>query len=65
MSIIISNTTPINYSVLIDQIDVLYHLYGRVVIPPAVLGAWRLNLRTGILERAFLRRDSCTEGRIV
>jgi len=38
MSVIISNTTPINYLVLIDQIDVLYYLYGRVLIPQAVLG---------------------------
>jgi predicted nucleic acid-binding protein len=29
---IISNTTPINYLVLIDQIDVLHHLYGRVLL---------------------------------
>jgi predicted nucleic acid-binding protein len=36
MRVIISNTTPINYLVLIDQIDVLHHLYGRVLIPQAV-----------------------------
>src|SRR5437870_13309709 len=38
MSVIISNTTPINYLVLIDHIAVLYHLYARVIIPQAVLG---------------------------
>jgi predicted nucleic acid-binding protein len=38
MSVIISNTTPINYLVLIDQIDVLRHLYARVMIPQAVFG---------------------------
>lgn len=38
MSVIISNTTPINYLVLIDQIDVLHDLYGRVLISQAVLG---------------------------
>jgi predicted nucleic acid-binding protein len=36
MSVVISNTTPINYLVLIDQIDVLRHLYARVMIPQAV-----------------------------
>lgn len=36
MSIIISNTTPINYLVLIDHIAVLHNLYGRVLIPMAV-----------------------------
>ena len=38
MSIIVSNTTPINYLVLIDQIAVLYHLYAHVIIPQAVFG---------------------------
>ncbi len=38
MSVIISNTTPINYLVLIDHIAVLHQLYTRVIIPQAVLG---------------------------
>ena len=38
MSVITSNTTPINYLVLIDQINVLRHLYARVMIPQAVFG---------------------------
>jgi predicted nucleic acid-binding protein len=38
MSVIISNTTPVNYLVLIDHITVLHHLYGRVIIPQAVFG---------------------------
>jgi predicted nucleic acid-binding protein len=38
MSVIISNTTPINYLVLIDQINVLRHLYAHVMIPQAVFG---------------------------
>ena len=33
MSVIISNTTPINYLVLIDHIIVLHHLYARIIIP--------------------------------
>ncbi len=36
MSIIISDTTPLNYLILIDRIDVLRALYGRVIIPEAV-----------------------------
>ncbi len=35
--IVISDTTPINYLVLIGQIELLPRLFGRVVIPPAVL----------------------------
>ena len=38
MSVIISNSTPINYLVLIDQINVLRHLYAHVMIPQAVFG---------------------------
>ena len=38
MSVIISNTTPINYLVLIDHTTVLCDLYGRVLIPQAVFG---------------------------
>lgn len=34
--IVIADTTPINYLVLIDQANVLRELYGRVVIPQAV-----------------------------
>lgn len=35
--IIISNTTPLNYPVLIEQQDVLRALFGRVIIPQGVL----------------------------
>jgi predicted nucleic acid-binding protein len=38
MSVIVSNTTPINYLVLIDHIAVLRHLYTHVIIPQAVFG---------------------------
>lgn len=34
--IVIADTSPINYLVLIEHIDVLHELYGRVVIPNAV-----------------------------
>ncbi len=36
MSGIVSNTTPLNYLILIERVDVLRHLYGRVLIPLAV-----------------------------
>jgi predicted nucleic acid-binding protein len=35
--IVVADTSPLNYLVLIGQADLLYHLYGRVLIPPAVL----------------------------
>ena len=34
--IVIADTTPLNYLVLIDRVDVLPQLYGRVLIPLAV-----------------------------
>jgi len=35
--IIVADTSPINYLILIEQIDLLPHLYGRIIIPTAVL----------------------------
>jgi len=34
--IVITDTTPLNYLVLIDCVGILPQLYGRVLIPPAV-----------------------------
>jgi predicted nucleic acid-binding protein len=34
--IVIADTTPLNYLVLIDYVGILPQLYGRVLIPPAV-----------------------------
>lgn len=36
MAVIVSDTRPLNYLVLIDAIEVLPRLYGRVLIPLAV-----------------------------
>ena len=35
--VVVADTSPINYLVLITQIDLLKELYTRVLIPPAVL----------------------------
>jgi predicted nucleic acid-binding protein len=35
--VVVADTSPINYLVLIAQIDVLVPLYTRILIPPAVL----------------------------
>lgn len=34
---VVSNTSPLNYLVLIEEVDVLARLYGRVLVPPAVI----------------------------
>jgi len=35
--IVIADTTPLNYLILINNVDLLPKLFGRVLIPPAVL----------------------------
>jgi len=35
--LVVADTSPINYLVLIDQIEILPLLYTRILIPPAVL----------------------------
>ena len=35
--VVVADTSPINYLVLIGQIDLLMRLYTRILIPPAVL----------------------------
>ena len=37
MTVVVSDTSPLNYLVLIGEIDLLRAIYGRVVIPDAVL----------------------------
>jgi predicted nucleic acid-binding protein len=34
---VVADTSPVNYLVLIAQIDLLARLYARILIPPAVL----------------------------
>ena len=34
--IVVADTTPLNYLILIEQMDLLRVLYGKVLIPPAV-----------------------------
>ncbi len=34
--IVVADTSPINYLILIEEIDILTRMYGRVVIPRAV-----------------------------
>jgi predicted nucleic acid-binding protein len=36
MIVVVADTSPLNYLILIDQIDLLRRLYGRVLIPDAV-----------------------------
>ena len=35
--IVVANASPLHYLILIEHVDVLRALYGRVVVPPAVI----------------------------
>lgn len=37
MKVVVADASPINYLILIDCIETLRHLYGRIIIPPEVL----------------------------
>jgi predicted nucleic acid-binding protein len=44
MTVVVADTSPLNYLVLIEAIDLLPTLYGRVVVPEPVLAEfarWR------------------------
>ncbi len=44
MAVIVSDTTPLNYLVLIGAIDILPGLYIRVFVPPAVKAELAKNI---------------------
>ena len=37
MTVVVADTSPLNYLILIDAIDLLPRLYGRIIIPAEVL----------------------------
>ena len=51
--IVVADTSPLRYLVLIQHIDVLPTLYGRVIVPPAVM-AELAHEHTPALVRAWL-----------
>lgn len=42
--VVVADTSPINYLLLIGQIDLLKQLYARILIPPAVLAELKHDL---------------------
>jgi len=41
--IVIADTTPLHYLVLLNHADILRELYGRVIIPEAVFGELQVD----------------------
>lgn len=37
MTVVVADTSPLNYLLLIGQIEILPGLYGKVLVPPEVL----------------------------
>jgi len=55
MQAIVSDTTPLNYLVLIEAADILSNLYGKVLIPPAV-NAELAHVNTPDVVRTWISR---------
>lgn len=67
--IVVSDTTPVNYLVLIDRVHLLRDLYGRLLLPQAVFGemqreetpdkvrAWAVSLPGWVEARAAASPD--------
>src|SRR5215471_15969172 len=53
--IVVSDTSPINYLVLIGRADLLARGYGRVIIPPAVNGELQRE-STPLVVRQWIAR---------
>ncbi len=41
MNLVVSDTTPLNYLILLGHIEVLPRIFGRLLVPPAVIGEMR------------------------
>jgi predicted nucleic acid-binding protein len=56
--VVVADTSPINYLVLIEPIDLLTRLYTRILIPPAVLAELKHPLAPNRFETGPARRPS-------
>ena len=43
--IVVADTSPLHYLVLLEHTQVLQHLYGRIIIPRAVVRELQANLK--------------------
>jgi len=46
--IVIADTSPLHYLILLDHAEVLQHLYGRVIIPEAVVRELQAQRRAAL-----------------
>jgi predicted nucleic acid-binding protein len=46
--VVVADTSPINYLILIDQIEILPRLYAGVIIPSAILEELKHPMTMGL-----------------
>lgn len=63
--IVISDTTPINYLVLLQQAEALHELYGRVIVPQAVFDELQHERTPAVVKEWIAQRPSWVEVRQV
>jgi predicted nucleic acid-binding protein len=49
--IVIADTTPLHYLILLNHADILRELYGRVIIPEAVFGQLQVDRTPAIVKQ--------------
>jgi predicted nucleic acid-binding protein len=49
--IVIADTNPLHYLILLEHADVLQHLYGRVIIPEAVVRELQARKTPAVVRR--------------
>jgi predicted nucleic acid-binding protein len=60
---VVSNTTPLNYLVLINEAAVLHEVYGRIVIPQAVIDELQHDETPAIVRQWTVNRPEWLEVR--
>ncbi len=61
--IVIADTTPLNYPVLIEEVEVLPKLYGRVIIPEAVVDELEASKAPAAVRQWMANRPASLEVR--
>lgn len=62
--VVVADTSPINYLVLIAQIDLLKQLYARILIPPAVLVRMERPLHFAVTRVTLRSERTAAQSRI-
>jgi predicted nucleic acid-binding protein len=61
----VSNTSPINYLLQINEIGILQNLYGRIVVPHAVIAFEEIGAGLLIIDERAGRTEAKNRGLLV